>query len=145
MNHRLSGTALLLSLALLVGSVTAGQMLVRVNARDYQELYSHITFKGTSIEIAGTKPGQSYDLLLDRSDFGTVQASGLAVTVIHDDFETVKGEAGQDGQYRSFDEMKVIFRGLATTYPSICKLESIGPSYEGRWLLGAQDQRQPDD
>jgi hypothetical protein len=143
MNHRLSGTALLLSLALLVGSVTAGQMLVRVNARDYQELYSHITFKGTSIEIAGAKPGQSYDLLFDRSDFGTVQASGLAVTVIHDDFETVKGEAGQDGQYRSFDEMKVIFRGLATTYPSICKLESIGPSYEGRWLLGLKISDNP--
>jgi carboxypeptidase T len=129
---------LLLSLALFVGSATAGPMLVRVNARDYQELYSHITFKGTSIEIAGAKPGQTYDLLLDRSDFGAVQASGLTVTVVHDDIETMRGEAAQDGSYHSYDQLVTMMRGWATTYPSICRLESIGPTYQSHWLYGVK-------
>jgi hypothetical protein len=143
MVHRLSVTALLLSLSLLLGSATAGQMMVRVGAHDYWELYSHITLKGTSIEIAGAKPGQSYDLLLDRSDFGAVQASGLPVTVIHDDMDALWGEATQLGMYRSYDSMKVILRNLASTYPSICKLESIGPSYEGRYVLGLKISDNP--
>jgi carboxypeptidase T len=138
MFNRLSGTALLLSLVLLLGSATAGPMLVRVNARDYQELHSHVTFKGTSIEIAGAKPGQSYDLLLDRSDFGAVQASGLTVTVIHDDIETMRGEAAQDGSYHSYDQLVTMMRGWALTYPTICQLESIGPTYQSNWLYGVK-------
>lgn len=134
---------LLLSLVLLVGSATAGQMLVRVGAHDYWELRSHITFKGTSIEIAGAKPGESYDLLLDRSDFGAIQACGLPVTVICDDLDTRRGEVAQLGMYRSYDDMKVILRNLAATYPSICKLESIGPSYEGRYTLGLKISDNP--
>jgi len=143
MVHRLSVTALLLSLALLVGSATAGPMLVRVGAHDYPELYSHITFKGTSIDIAGAKPGESYDLLLDRADFGAVEACGLPVTVICDDLDTRRGEAAKLGMYRSFDDMKVIIRNLASTYPSICVLESIGPSCEGRYLLGLKISDNP--
>jgi len=134
-----AGTCLVLSLLMLLsGAAEAGPMLVRVSARDYPELYLHVTFKGTSIEIAGAKPGRWYDLLLDRSDFGAVQASGLAVTVIHDDIETIRGEAGQDGQYHSYDQLVTMMRGWATSYPSICQLESIGPTYEGRWLYGVR-------
>ena len=143
MVHRRLGTALLLSLVLLAGSAIAGPMLVRVAARSYPELYSHIAFKGTSIEIAGVKPGQSYDLMLDRSDFGAVEACGLPVTIICDDLDTRRGEVAQLGMYRSFDDMKVIFRNLASTYPSICVLESIGPSYEGRYILGLKISDNP--
>jgi hypothetical protein len=144
MFNRSSGAAvLMLCLVLPAGSALAGPMLVRVAARDYQEIYSHIQFKGTSIEIAGARPGQSYDLLLNRADFGAVQASGLGVTVIHDDMGTVKDEAGQEGMYRSFDEMKTVFRNLASTYPTICRLESIGPTYQGRYLLGLKISDNP--
>jgi carboxypeptidase T len=138
MVHRLSVATLLLSVVLLLGSVSAGPMLVRVDARDYQELYSHVTFKGTSIEIAGAKPGQSYDLLLDRADYGSLQASGLTVTVIHDDIETMRGEAAQDGSYHNYDALVTMMRGWASTYPSICKLESIGPTYQNNWLYGVK-------
>ncbi len=127
----------------LVGSAVAGPMLVRVGASNYQELYSHITIKGTSIEIAGAKPGESYDLLLDRSDFGAVRACGLSVTVICDDVNTRKGETAKLGTYRTYDDMKVILRDFASTYPSICRLESIGPSYEGRYVLGLKISDNP--
>jgi carboxypeptidase T len=125
-------------LVLVAGAAQAGQMVVRVGARNYDELRSHITFKGTSINIAGARPGESYDLVLDRSDLALVQASGLPVTVIHDDLETIKGEAAQDGQYHSYDQIVTIMRGWASTYPSICQLESIGPTYEGRWIYGVR-------
>ena len=141
MFHRLLGT--LLCAVLVTGTAVAGPMMVRVAARDYPELRSHITFKGTSIEIAGARPGQSYDLLLDRSDFGAVEACGLPVTVICDDLDTRRGEATRLGMYRTYDDMKVILRDFASTYPSICKLESIGPSYEGRYILGLKISDNP--
>jgi len=143
MVHRFPGKVLLLSLVLLAGSAMSGPMVVRVAARDYQELRSHITFKGTSIDIAGARPGQSYDLVLDRTDFGVVEACGLPVTVICDDLDTRRGEAAQDGTYRTLDAMNVILRDLAASYPSICVLESIGPSYEGRYILGLKISDNP--
>jgi hypothetical protein len=136
MLHRPFGT--LLCALLLVGSAAAGPMLVRVGAHDYWELYSHITLEGTSIEIAGAKPGQSYDLLLDRADFGAVQASGLPVTVIHDDIDALKLEAVQLGSYHSYDQLLAMMRGWATDYSSICQLESIGPTYQGNWIYGVK-------
>jgi len=138
MVHGLFATALLLSAVLLVGSASAGPMLVRVGAHDYWELYSHITLKGTSIEIAGAKLGQSYDLLLDRSDFGIVQASGLPVTVIHDDIDVVLSEAAMAGSFHSYDQLVTMMRGWTATYPGICQLESIGPTYQDNWIYGVK-------
>jgi len=134
MIHRPSGMALLLSLVLLVGSAIAGQMLVRVSARDYQELYSHVTFKGTSIDIAGAKLGQSYDLMLDRADLPVVQASGLAYEVVFDDWDTYKSEHELDAFYCSYDSLTRLMRNWATAYPAICRLDSMGPTYENRWI-----------
>jgi len=128
----------LLSAVLLVGSAVAGPMFVRVGAHDYQELRSHVTLKGTSIEIAGAKPGKSYDLLLDRSDFGAVQASGLPVTVIHDDMDVVGREAALTGSYHTLTQIDSMMRYWALTYPAICQLESIGPTYQGRWIHGVK-------
>jgi hypothetical protein len=136
MRHRLLGT--LICLALLAGSSVAGPMLVRVGAHNYQELRSHITLKGTSIDIAGAKLGKSYDLLLDRSDFGVLQASGLPVTVIHDDVDVVRGEAVMAGAYHSYDTLLLMMRNWAATYSSICQLESIGPTYQGNWIYGVK-------
>jgi hypothetical protein len=126
----------MLCTALLIGSAVAGPMLVRVAAPDYQVLRSHITFKGTSIEIAGAKVGQSYDLLLDRSDFGVVQASGLRVTVIHDDVDVVQREAMMTGSYHTLAQIDSMMRGWASTYPAICQLESIGTTYRNRYIYG---------
>ena len=116
MSHRLSAVALLLSLVLLVGSASAGPMLVRVAAHSYPELSSHITFKGTSIEIAGAKTGQSYDLLLDRADFGKVKACGLPVTVIYDDMDVVGREAQLTGSYHTLTQLDSMMRSWAANY-----------------------------
>jgi len=133
MIHRLSVTALLF-LVLLLGSANAGQMLVRVEARDYQELSSRVLFKGTSIDIAGAKLGQSYDLLLDRADLPVVQASGLAYDVVYEDWDAYKREHELDAFYCSYDSLTHIMRNWTVAYPNLCRLDSMGPTYEGRWI-----------
>ena len=43
----------------------------------------------------------------------------------------------QFDRYYRYDELTAYLKGWAEKYPSLCKLESIGPSYEGRdiWLM----------
>jgi hypothetical protein len=116
------------------GAAVAGQMLVRVGARSYDELNRAIEFKGTSLQITGKVAGESYDLMLDRTDLGVVQASGLSYEVVFDDWDTYKREHQLDAFYCSYDSLKSLMRNWAATYPSLCKLDSIGPTYEGRML-----------
>jgi hypothetical protein len=130
--------ALLGLLFVAAGAAMAGRTLVRVEARDYQELYDHIQFKGTSIDIAGAVAGESYDLLVERAELGLVAASGLGWRVLADDIETRRGEAAEDGQYRSWDAYVALMRGWASDYPAICRLDSIGPTHEGRWIYGVK-------
>jgi carboxypeptidase T len=130
-------------LALLaIGTASAKSVLVRVAARDYPELYDHIPFKGTSINIAGAKPGESYDLVLDESDLALVQNSGLATQVLSADLEGWKRLA-TDGAYHSYAEHVTKIRNWASLYPTICIIESIGPSYEGRWIYGLKISDNP--
>jgi hypothetical protein len=127
-------------LALVVtGSVFGNTVLVRVNARNYQELYNHVTFKGTSIDIAGAQTGRSYDLILDESDLPAVENCGLACEVLTRDLEGWRRIAeGTFGQYNSLSEMVTILRGYASTYPAICRLDSFGKTYENRWIYGVR-------
>ena len=133
---------MLLALAV-AGGAEAKIMLVRVSARNYQELHEHIRFKGTSIDVAGVVHGQAYDLMLDESDLAKVQGSGLATEVITPDLEAWKRQVALEGQYNSYEELTGIMRGLAAGYPGICVLESIGPSYEGRWIYGVKISDNP--
>ena len=131
-------------LVMLAISITqAGQMIVRVQAKDYWQLYDHIPFKGTSIDIAGVVPGESYDLVLDRADLPVVEACGLEMDVIVSDLEKVREKAWAEGQYHSYDQLVTIMRNLAVTYPSICVLDSFGTTYEGRWVIGLKISDNP--
>lgn len=127
-----------LAVVLAASAAMAGQTLVRVNARDYQELCQRIGFKGTSIDIAGKVAGESYDLILDRADLPVVQGSGLKVKVLIDDLGTSRDEFEQFAFYCSYDSMVSIFRGFAADYPAICRLDSIGQTYLGRWLYAVK-------
>jgi len=133
-----SKTLLVLLLTLAAVTAFAGPAVVRVQARNYQELYSHVPFKGTSINIAGAVPGESYDLVVDRAELPIVLGCGLPAEVIIDDLDTRRGEAAQDGSYHSYDQLITMMRGWAATYPSICQLESLGPTYENHWLYGVK-------
>ncbi len=128
---------------LAAGTALAGQTVVRVRATDYWQLYEHIPFKGTSIQIAGAVPGESYDLICDRAELALVTGCGLPSEVIIDDLDTRRLEAAELGFYCSYDSMKSILRNLASSYPAICKLDSFGPTHEGRWILGVKISDNP--
>lgn len=128
---------------LATSAALAGKTIVRVGASDYQTLYQHIPFKGTSIGIAGARPGESYDLEMDRADMPRVLNSGLPIFLTVDDVDTRVVELGQFGFYCSYDSYVRTMRNWQANYPSICKLESIGPTHEGRWVYGVKISDNP--
>ncbi|MFO7637865.1 MAG: M14 family zinc carboxypeptidase [bacterium] len=129
---------LLLALFVAASVATAGRTMVRVEARDYWDLYDHIPFKGSSVEIAGAVPGESYDLVVDRSEMGLVAGSGLGWQVLVDDIDTRRDEAFVDGQYRSYADHVALMRNWAASYPDICRLDSIGQTHQGNWIYGVK-------
>ena len=142
MKFRLFFTALTLVVVFLSGA-EARQMIVRVDAEDYATLYQHIPFKGTSIEICGAQPGKSYDLLLDEVDLPVVLGSGLKSEVWVSDLEQEKLKAAEFGYYCSYDSLVAIMRNWAANYPQICRFDSIGQTYEGRWIYGVKISDNP--
>ncbi len=135
---------LIFGLLLVIGSTSAREQIVRVFVPDYQTLRSHIPFKGTSIEIAGARPGEWYDLLLPESELGLVLGSGLKCQIVVEDLEAQKLSVLAEGFYCSYDSLVVIMRNWASNYPGICKLESIGQTYEGRWIYGVKISDNPE-
>ena len=121
-----------------VGSAAAGPMVVRVVAADYQELYDHIPFKGSSIVIAAGVPRESYDLVLEREDLGLVRSSGLDWSIVTDDLDTQAGDAWNYGYYCDYDSLVRIMRNWAATYPAICRFDSIGQTFLGRWIYAVK-------
>lgn len=129
---------------MLVSFTSAGQMIVRVSAPDYRTLSQHIRFKGTSIEIAGGRPGEWFDLLLDEGDLGPVMSSGLKSEIVVEDLEQQKLQVAELGFYCSYDSLVSIMRNWALNYANICKLESLGPTHQGRWIYGVKISDNPE-
>lgn len=123
---------------------TEKQMIVRVYVDNYQELSRHIRFKGTNIEIAGVEPGSWYELIVTPEDYPIVLGSGLNSEIIIEDLAKTKEQALIDGQYHSYDEINQILRDMATNYPSICKLDSLGLTYENRQIYGVKISDNPE-
>ncbi|MBN2537523.1 immune inhibitor A, partial [candidate division WOR-3 bacterium] len=130
--------SLLIAVMLPIATASAGPMVVRVAARDYEELNNRIPFKGSSIDIAGAVPGESYDLVLGREDLGLVRSSGLEWRVITDDLDTREGDAWDFGYYCDYDSLVRIMRNWAATYPTLCKFDSIGRTHLGRWIYAVK-------
>ena len=135
---RLIVSVTILALLSGVGVAQPGFSLVRVQAEDYEELYDHVPFKGTTIDIAGAEPGKSYELTVHRSELGLVTGCGLETEVLVDDLGTLRGEHELDAYYCSYDSMVNIMRNWAMTHPTLCMLDSIGQTYLGRWIYAVK-------
>ncbi len=134
---------LILGLCLSVITGEAKQLIVRVQAPDYWTVYRHIPFKGTSIEIAGARPGEYYDLVLEEKDLGVVMGCGLNAEVVVEDMEAEKLRAADFGFYCSYDSLVSIMRNWAAAYPDICRFDSIGRTHEGRWIYAVKISDNP--
>ncbi|MCX7784620.1 MAG: M14 family zinc carboxypeptidase [candidate division WOR-3 bacterium] len=126
-----------------ISVVNAKTMIVRVYAKNYQELSRHIDFKYTNIEIAGAKPQEWYELIVESEDYPTVLTSGLKSQVIIEDLELQKAEILSRAQYRSLDSVNLMLRSFVSSAPQICVLESLGLSYENRQIYGVKISDNP--
>jgi carboxypeptidase T len=118
------------------------EMLVRIYIDDYKDL-SKIQLK--SLDIAGRKYEEYFDIVVTPDEYSYVLASGMDCEVIAHNLEMLKEEVR--GEYHSYDETTQILRDYVTNFPSLCRLDSIGPSYEGRWVyvLKVSDEPQLED
>ena len=129
----------LLALVPLAGTGWARDMLVRVYMPSWTYLKA-IPGKG-GWEIAGAKLGEYYDLIVKDEAYPRVRASGLKQEVIHEDLdEAMRAVAGQ---YHTWPQVVTILRTMASTYPTICRVESLGPTYNGNWMYGVKITQNP--
>lgn len=137
-------TAIISLVVLFSISIAKQQMIVRVYVNSYQELRHSIPFKGTNIEIASGKPGSWFDLIVTPADYSLVAGSGLKSEIVVEDLAKQKEQILVDGQYHSYDEINTILHNLANNFPNICKLESLGLTYEGRQIYGVKISDNPE-
>lgn len=130
--------SVLVSLFLLCSLSTQPEMLVRVYTPEYADL-SRIELK--TLDIAGRRYQEYYDIVIAPRDYGAVVASGLSHEVIANDLEALKEQ--YRGQYHSYSEVVQILRDFVTTYPSLCMLDSIGESYQGYWIYALKVSDNP--
>ena len=121
---------------ILVSTLFSSQKIIRVYVPSWDEvIVSFSPFFGKNMpEVVAGRPGEWYDFLVDDEEFSKIKLTELKTEVIIPDFE--KWKELYLGQYHSYDEVNQILRNLANSNPAIAKLESIGPSYEGRWSYG---------
>ncbi|MCK4583881.1 hypothetical protein KAU13_00520, partial [candidate division WOR-3 bacterium] len=134
--------SIIFSLIFIFNMGNSDKMLVRVYTDDYRNL-SKIELK--SLDIAGNRYQEYFDLVVSPEEYSYVLSSGLSCEIISHDMKLLKEEF--QGQYHSYDEVTTILRNFVSSYPTLCKLDSIGPSYQGRWIyaLKVSDEPQVDD
>jgi hypothetical protein len=133
MKNLLKGVSMMV---LLVGVLHSSQKIVRVNAISWDKVVASFrpVFGKNMPEVVAGRPGEWYDFLVNENEFSKMKLTGLKCDIIVEDFEKWKNLFR--GQYHSYNEVVNILRNLANSNPGIAKLESIGPSYEGRWIYG---------
>ena len=122
-----------LAVLMIIGLISAQNMIVRVYAPHWQEL-EKISPK-YELDIAGARAGQYYDIVADKDMLAKIRASGLQYEITIFSITHQKDQVRAD--YLSYTEVNDSLQTLAQTYPSICKLDSFPiTTYEGRWMYG---------
>jgi len=124
------------------------EMLVRIYVNSYMDLSP---IKHKTINYAGGRPGEYYDIILPERDYySDLIPSGLPYEIIYSDLDYTDGIAR--GNYHYYSEVKQLLKDMATNYSAICVFDSIGQTYEGRWIYcvkisdnpGIEDPSEPD-
>ncbi|MGB3480240.1 MAG: M14 family zinc carboxypeptidase [bacterium] len=124
---------LLVVLCLAIALGFTQDMVVRVYVSSWSDL-ARISPK-YNLDVAAGRYSEWYDLVVDQRGLEQVKASGLPyeITIYSLEFEKNKYR----GSYCSYDEMTDSLRGMAASYPSICKIDSLpNTTYLGRWIYG---------
>jgi hypothetical protein len=114
-------------------------MIVRVYTSSPQNLK---VLCEKNLDIAAARAGQWYDIVADRTLMDRIINSGLTYEVRVPDVDYAKEKVR--AQYHSYDEVTTLLRNMASSYPSICKLDSLPLcTYQGRWLYGVKISDEP--
>jgi carboxypeptidase T len=91
------------------------------------------------VEIAAASQGEWVDIIIPRYRLPELTALQLPYSVLIADMDAYDRE--MMGSYHTFAQIETILQDIATNYPSITSLYSIGTTYEGRtiWCLEISD------
>jgi len=123
------------------------KLLLRIYHPDLAELKIP---KLRSLDVAGFKRGEWIDIVIKEDEFGFFKGLGFRTEIISPDIETLERKA--KGYYHSYPEVVSILQNIASSYPSIAHLDSIGTTYEGRTIyvlkisdeVNTEDPTEPD-
>ncbi|HEX7319249.1 MAG TPA: M14 family zinc carboxypeptidase, partial [bacterium] len=117
----------------------APDMIVRVYAPSWQSLK---LISEKSLDIAAAHAGEWYDIVADQKTLDRIKSSGLTYEITIYSIAAEKEKVR--GQYHSYAEVTQLLRNMASTYPSICKMDSLPiRTYQGRWLYGVKISDEP--
>ncbi len=124
-----------LVLLIIIGFSLGQDMIVRVYAPSWDDL-KKISPKH-SLDIAGGRAGEWYDIVVDREAMDKIIVSGFTYEVVVYSLAEQKDAVRAD--YLSYTETNDSLRQFAQNYPSICKLDSLPiPTMQGNWLYGVK-------
>jgi len=108
-------------------------LLLRVYSREPYPILLEET------EIISQKPGEWLEVIIPNNELYKITDLGLEYEIIISDVEKYDDLVRLD--YHSFPDAEIFLQNIATNYPSITSLYSIGTSYEGRdqWCLEISD------
>lgn len=120
-------------------ALSFSQSIVRVYCRHMSDL-TRISAK-IDLDIAAARAGEWYDIVADRTVMDRIIASGLPYEVRIFDLEYQKEQARG---YHSYADITMILRNMASTYPAICKLDSLPiKTFQNRWIYALKISDNP--
>lgn len=109
--------------------------LVKVTIPSHDVVYSLKEF-----DIVDAGDSYATMLVTDR-ELVQLRARGYPVTILIWDYRAYKDDLFSRGFYRTYAQLGAALDSLATDYPNICRLDTIGSSVQGRvmWAMRVSD------
>ncbi|HIE05679.1 MAG TPA: hypothetical protein EYP58_02650, partial [bacterium (Candidatus Stahlbacteria)] len=85
-----------------------------------------------NLDIASGSPGEYVDLVVNSFEYHRLKNWGIKTEILIKDL--IREKEKYRGSYHSYDQVVQILRGHASSHPNICRLDSLGRSYQGRWI-----------
>jgi len=107
--------------------------LVRLKENNYNFLTDN------NFEIVSNQPGKTIDIIVPYNRLSELKNADINYEIIIKDVEEYENSAR--GSYHTLAQIENMLQTIASTYPSITSLYSIGTTYEGRniWCLEISD------
>ena len=148
MNRKIMGIficTLMIAVVFPVVGTSNGYSIKRSNEFNYKQVLVRVdTSKSQAtlprgVEIVSSKSGEWVDIIIPDYKLKELSNSQLTYSILINDMDAYDKE--MMGSYHTFAQIQSMLQNIASSYPSITSLYSIGTSYEGReiWCLEITD------